>query len=424
MTRFRREDGSRLSRRALLGGAAAGGAAAALSSLGFPAIVKAQAETLRVGHLTPRTGFLGQLGDYGFKASTMAVEEANASGGVLGRRIDLIAEDSVNPGVAVTKVQKLVERDKVLCLLGEISSASALAIAEQANRYKVPYINTGANSDELRGKNCNRYMFHVEGCNTMYTKTIGRWQLSKNLIKGAKWYMLTADYAFGHDLHRVSSRFLSEHGGTVMANDMVPTNTPDYSSYILKIRQAKPDFVYINLAGSDQTTFLKQYREYGLAFPLAGGVMDTVPFWGAGIDSLSGHWQSLWYHGLAVPAAQAFTKRFSDKYGVPPDNQAWGDYVGVKILLQAMAETKSTEGPKWVAYFEKGATFDILKGRRGSFRGWDHQLLQEMYVVKVKDKKDAKDKWDIFEMVEPVPKPSESLELIQPTKQENACNMA
>jgi branched-chain amino acid transport system substrate-binding protein len=68
-------------------------------------------------------------------------------------------------------------------------------------------------------------MFHVEGCNTMYTKTIGRWQLSKNLIKGAKWYMLTADYAFGHDLHRVSSRFLSEHGGTVMANDMVPTNT-------------------------------------------------------------------------------------------------------------------------------------------------------------------------------------------------------
>ncbi|MBF8288042.1 MAG: ABC-type branched-chain amino acid transport system, periplasmic component, ATP binding cassette [Candidatus Rokubacteria bacterium] len=152
--------------------------------------------------------------------------------------------------------------------------------------------------------------------------------------------------------------------------------------------------------------------------------MDTVPFWGAGIDSLSGHWQSLWYHGLAVPAAQAFTKRFSDKYGMPPDNQAWGDYVGVKILLQAMAETKSTEGPKWVAYFEKGATFDILKGRKGSFRDWDHQLLQEMYVVKVKDKKDAKDKWDIFEIVEPVPKPSESLELIQPTKQENACSMA
>jgi branched-chain amino acid transport system substrate-binding protein len=420
----RPDDRTRLSRRALLKTAAAGTGAAALGSLGFPAIVKGQADVLRIGHLTPRTGFLGQLGDYGVKAASLAVEEANAGGGVLGRKVELIAEDSVNPGVAVTKVQKLVERDKVLCLLGEISSASALAIAEQANRYKAPYINTGANSDELRGKNCNRFMFHVEGCNTMYTKTIGLWQKSKGLIKGAKWYMLTADYAFGHDLHRVSSRFLTENGGTVVANDLVPTNTPDYSAYILKIRQAKPDFVYLNLAGTDQTTFLKQYREYNLPFPLAGGVMDTVPFWAAGIDALSGNWQSLWYHGLAVPAAQAFTKRFSDKYGMPPDNQAWGDYVGVKILLQTLAETKSTEGPKWVAHLEKGASFDILKGRRGTFRARDHQLLQEMYVVKVKDKKDARDKWDIFEIVQPVPGANESLEVIQPTQQENPCTMA
>jgi len=420
----RPDDRTRLSRRALLKTAAAGTGAAALGSLGFPAIVKGQADVLRIGHLTPRTGFLGQLGDYGVKAASLAVEEANAGGGVLGRKVELIAEDSVNPGVAVTKVQKLVERDKVLCLLGEISSASALAIAEQANRYKAPYINTGANSDELRGKNCNRFMFHVEGCNTMYTKTIGLWQKSKGLIKGAKWYMLTADYAFGHDLHRVSSRFLTENGGTVVANDLVPTNTPDYSAYILKIRQAKPDFVYLNLAGTDQTTFLKQYREYNLPFPLAGGVMDTVPFWAAGIDALSGNWQSLWYHGLAVPAAQAFTKRFSDKYGMPPDNQAWGDYVGVKILLQTLAETKSTEGLKWVAHLEKGASFDILKGRRGTFRARDHQLLQEMYVVKVKDKKDARDKWDIFEIVQPVPGANESLELIQPTQQENPCTMA
>ena len=74
--------------------------------------------------------------------------------------------------------------------------------------------------------------------------------------------------------------------------------TLDYSAYILKIRNAKPEFVYINLAGVDQTTFLKQYKEYGLDYPIAGGVMDTRPFWAAGIDSLSGHWQSLWYHGL------------------------------------------------------------------------------------------------------------------------------
>jgi len=403
--------------------AIAGGVAVA-SSLGFPVIVRAQQDTLKFGHLTPRTGFLGQLGDYGFKAASMAVDEVNAAGGLLGRKVELIAEDSVNPQTAVTKARKLVERDKILTLIGEINSASALAIGEQVARYRIPFFNTGANSDALRGKNCNRYMFHVEGCNTMYTKTIGAWQKAENKIKGAKWYMLTADYAFGHDLFRVSSRFLKENGGELINNDMVPTNTPDYSAYILKIRQAKPDFVYINLAGVDQTTFLKQYKEYNLPYPLAGGVMDTIPFWAAGIDSISGHWQSLWYHGLNVPAAQTFTKRFWDKNGFPPDNQAWGDYVGVMIVAQAIAETKSTDAMRLVEYLEKGASFDILKARRGMFRAWDHQLLQEMYVVKVKDKAKMKDKWDIFEIVRPVPGPSESLELIQPTKEENSCTMA
>jgi branched-chain amino acid transport system substrate-binding protein len=398
-------------------------AALAAAPLAFPAILRAQSEAIRIGHLTPRTGFLGQVGEYGFRGASLAVDEANAAGGVLGRRIELIAEDSVNPGTAVTKAQKLVERDNAVCLIGEVSSASALAIAQQALRYKIPFFNTGANSDALRGQNCNRYMFHVEGSNTMYTKTIGTWQKDHNLIKGARWYFLTADYAFGHDLYRVSSQYLQDNGGVVLANDMVPTNTADYSAYILKIRSLKPDFVYLNLAGVDQTTFLKQYNEYDLPYLLAGGVMDTVPFWAAGLENLSGHWQSLWYHGLKVPAAQAFTTRFQQKFGTPPDNQAWGDYVGVRIVLQSIAATKTTDAQPIIRHLESGAAFDILKERQGIFRGWDHQLLQEMYVVKVKTKAQSKDKWDIFDLVRAVPGPKESLELIQPTEAENPCKM-
>jgi branched-chain amino acid transport system substrate-binding protein len=407
-----------LSRRRVLKGAAG---TAALGIMGFPAISRAQADIIKIGHLTPLTGFLGQLGVYGQNASKMAVEEINAGGGVLGRKLELVTEDSVNPGVAVTKAQKLIEQDKAIVIIGEISSASCGAIMEQAKRLRTPYFNTGSNSDELRGAKCNRYTFHVEGCNTMYTKTIGEWQKRQGLIKGAKWYMLTADYAFGHDLARVSTRFLQENGGTVVQNDLVPTNTPDYSPYILKIRQANPDFVYVNLAGVDQTTFLKQYKEYGLTFKLAGGVMDTIPFWAAGIDALSGYWQSLWYHGLTNKGAEAFTKVYTAKYGVPPDNQAWGDYMGIRIVAQAMTEAKSTAADKLIEILEKGMKFDLLKNREGSFRDWDHQLLQEMFVVKVKDKAKAKDKWDIFELVEPSPGLTESLELIQPTKAENGC---
>jgi branched-chain amino acid transport system substrate-binding protein len=79
--------------------------AAAIAPLGFPAIVRGQSETIKLGHITPRTGFLGQLGEYGFRGSSLAVEEINASGGVLGRKLEVIAEDSVNPQTAVTKAQ-------------------------------------------------------------------------------------------------------------------------------------------------------------------------------------------------------------------------------------------------------------------------------------------------------------------------------
>src|SRR5260370_39506628 len=146
--------------------------------------------------------------------------------------------------------------------------------------------------------------------------------------------MLTADYAFGHDLARVSTRFLQENGGIVVQNDLVPTNTPDYSPYILKIRQANPDFVYLNLAGVDQTTFLKQFKEYGLPYKLAGGVMDTIPFWAAGIDALSRYWQSLWDHGLTNKGGEGFPQAFSAQVGGPPDHQGRGEYKGVERRAQ------------------------------------------------------------------------------------------
>jgi branched-chain amino acid transport system substrate-binding protein len=176
----------------------------------------------------------------------------------------------------------------------------------------------------------------------------------------------------------VSSRFLQENGGIILGNDLVPTNSTDYSAYILKIRNAKPDFVYICLAGVDQTTFLKQYKEYGLSYPLAGGVMDTIPFWAAGIDSLSGHWQSLWYHGLTVPQSVAFTRKFTASSAIRPTTRA-GDYVAAKMLTQAIVDTKSTDNAKLISTLKRRVVRHP-QGAKGMFRKWDHQLLQEMCV--------------------------------------------
>src|SRR5215831_7387200 len=301
-----------LSRRRLLSGA---GAAGALTITGFPAISYAQADAIKIGHLTPRTGFLGTLGEFAVQAVDLSVEEINASGGVMGRKIDLIKEDSVNPQTASTKAERMVERDKVACIVGEISSASGLAISQVADRTKTLFINTGCNSDELRGKGCKRYMFHIESQNSMYVKTAGRSLLAQGLVKDKKWFSLTADYAFGHDLLRVAKRFMEANGGNFAADKLVPTDVTDFSPLLLEIRNAKPDLVISNLAGNQITNFLKQYTEFGLSFPVAGFGFDTALAWGAGKGNFLGTWPVVWHHLIDTPATKKFVADFSKRYG-------------------------------------------------------------------------------------------------------------
>ena len=399
------------------------GAAAALGTLGFPAIVRSQAETVRIGHLTPRTGFLGPLGEYAVMGVTLAVEEINAAGGINGRKIELIAEDSVNPQTASTKAERLIERDKVVAIIGEISSASGLAIAQIAQRNRILFFNTGCNSDELRGKSCNRYMFHTEAANSMYVAAEGQALMRAGMVKGKKWYSLTADYAFGHDLLRVAKRFMAANGGEFAADELVPTDVADFSPYLLKIRNAKPDLVISNLAGNQITNFMKQYMEYGLPFPVAGFGFDTAVAWGAGKGNVLGTWPLVWDSQVKTPSSQRFVDAFVKKYGKPPENQAWGDYLSTKHVAQAMNDIKSTDSTKVVEHLEKGAKFDILKTREGYYRDWDHQLMQQMYTLTFKPVAEVKDKWDLFTLSAPVPAADQSLEVLAPTKTENSCTM-
>jgi len=408
------------SRRQLL---QAGSAAGALALLGLPAIVNAQSDKIRIGHLTPLTGFLGPLGEYGTMGIKLAVDEVNKAGGINGRQVELISEDSVNPATAASKAQRMFERDGVMCLLGEINSASGLAISQVALRNKKIFINTGGNSDELRGKSCNKFMFHVECANSMYVNTLGRALLQQGMVKGKSWYFLTADYAFGHDLTRVASRFLAAQGGKIAGEDKVPTDATDYSAYMLKIRQAKPDIVISNLAGTQITSFMKQYSEYGLPFPIAGFGFDTALAWGAGADNFLGTWPVPWHHDVDSPTSKAFVAEFIKRHGKPPENQAWGDYTVMKMMAQAMNDLKSTDSMKVIEHFEKGAQFDIMKGRPGYFRSWDHQLMQQMYTLTPKKKGAARDKWDFLQLGATVPNANESLEIIAPTREENPCNI-
>ena len=400
-----------ISRRALMKGAAG-----SALLVGMPAISRAQSDAIKIGHLTPRTGFLGPLGDFAVQGVQLAAEEINAAGGVNGRKIDLVLEDSVNPQTASAKAERLVERDKVAMLIGEISSASGLAIGQVAKRTKTVFINTGCNSDALRGSDCNQYMFHIEAANSMYVQAVGQYLLKENMVKGKKWYSLTADYAFGHDLLKVAKRFMEGNGGQFAADELVPTDASDFSPFLLKIRQARPDLVVSNLAGNQITNFLKQYSEYGLPFPVAGFGFDTAVAWGLGKGNFSGLWPLVWHHLIDTPTSKNYIAAFQKKYNKLPENQSWGDYFSLKIVAQSMAETKSTDPIKLAEHLRKGAKFDIGKAREGYFRAYDNQMMMEMYAVRAKEAAKMKDQWDIYEALGTVPGAGDDLEAIAPPK--------
>ena len=410
---------SRSRRNVLQGGAAMAGAYA----LGFPAIARGQADKIRIGHLTPLTGFLGALGDYAVLGLRMAEEEINKAGGVMGRQLEIISEDSINPATAATKAQRMLERDGATVLMGEISSASALTIAQVAARNKRLFMSIGARSDVLRGKNCIKYTVHVDIPNTVMVNAVGKALLRDNMVKGKKFFSLTADYVFGHDLLGAAKAFFAANQGNLIGDELVATDVTDFSPYLLKIRQARPDMVCSNLAGNQVTNLIKQYAEYGLPFPIVGFNLNTADAWAAGEGNLSGTWPTVWNHYLDTPGSKAFVAAFTRKHNKPPENHAWIEYVSLKMMAQAMNETKSTDTDKLVAYFETEAQFDILKGRKGYFRSWDHQLMQEAYPFTVKQKGKAKDKWDFLELGAAIPGTNEPLDVIVTKKEQNSCVM-
>jgi branched-chain amino acid transport system substrate-binding protein len=411
---------SRISRRTLL---RSGTALAGACSIGFPAIVRAQADKIKIGHLTPLTGFLGALGGYAQLGIRMAAEEINAAGGVMGRPLEVMSEDSVNPATAATKAQRMLDQDGAAVLMGEINSASALTIMQVADRNKRLYMQIGARSDALRGKNCSRYTFHVDIPSTVMVNAVGKALVRDNMMKDKKFFTLTADYIFGHDLARAAKSFFDTNGGKLIGDELVATDVTDFSPYLLKIRQARPDVVCSNLAGNQVTNLVKQYAEFGLPYPIVGFNLNTADAWAAGDGNLSGTWPTVWYHTLDVPASKTFVANFIKKNGKPPENHAWIEYVSLQMMAQAMAETKSTDTDRLIAYFEKEAQFDILKDRKAYFRNWDHQLMQEAYPFTVKAAGQAKDKWDTLALGAAIPGARESLESIALTKEQNPCSM-
>jgi branched-chain amino acid transport system substrate-binding protein len=277
---------------------------------------------------------------------------------------------------------------------------------------------SGPNATEITGKNCNKYTFRVDLPNKVTVQSV--YPLLKE--RGKKWYFVVASYAWGIDAYEQMKDVLVKDGGTVVGYDQAPLGTTDFSSYLLKVRQAKPDVVFVGLGGTDLTNFLKQMHEIGLTkqMALSAPIVNDTDLWSAGPDAAFGTYPKIWnYTGAHLSKKGAdFAATFEKKYGQPPESEGWQDWFATTAILTAIKETKSTDSSKLVAFLEEHK-FDGYKDAPIGFRNFDHQLVQPLLVAEVKDK--ITDKHDYFDIKSEYPKDPSQLEAAYGTKAEIGC---
>ena len=241
--------------------------------LGAPVFIpkrSAAAETLNIGVNEELTGVYAYPAKNEVRGMTMAVDDWNKKGGVLGQQIKLLVEDNANnPGTAVEKARKQFEVDKVPVLIGTLNSAVSQAVSNVAYQAGKPFLVSGGHTDTVTGSQCHWTTFRT--CHSTWAETHAT-GLSISKKFGKKWYYITPDYAFGHSLLDGYSAMEKQLGIQVVGSDLTPLGTTDFSAYLTKVLAAKPDCLIIMVQGDDQINCLKQANssEFSNAFRLPG----------------------------------------------------------------------------------------------------------------------------------------------------------
>jgi branched-chain amino acid transport system substrate-binding protein len=401
-------------RRTLLGGAAMLGA----GGLAMPFIRRAHAEDpIRIGLLLAKTGDIAPQTEYLANGSFLALAERGNK--ILGRPAELVWLDEPSPQGAQQNMQKLAQEQKVVAILGGALSSSALAEEATAPSLKTPLLIQNAAATDITGKNCNKFTFRLNTPVAVQARMFAPFALTY----GKKWYFLTASYAFGQDIKNSFHDLLLKAGGTVVGGDEVPLNTPDYSSFILKIRQAQPDVVLGGVPAGDLSTFLKQWNELGMKgkIPVCEIAIGDTDIWAVGPEAATGTFTSLWWYKNPAnpPDEQKFAADYLAKYGKPAADKAWMGWLMSRSLFESIELAKSTDPLAIVDGLEhwKGGS-DANPYR---YRPSDHQLLLRNLVVQVKDK--ITDKWDYFDVKAEVPTNVADLDAVFGTSDQTGCHM-
>ncbi len=295
------------------------------------------------GDLTGQTASFGKSTKNGVE---LAFEEINKAGGVNGRKLVMVVEDSQGqPAIAKTVMSKLVNQDKVVAVLGEVASSNSLAAAPVAQEAKIPMITPSSTNPKVTevGDYVSRVCFIDPFQGSVMAK------FAANSLK-AKTAAVLGDV--NSDYSKGLTQFFEEEfvklGGKVVAKEAYTQTDPDFKGQLTKIRDLKPDVIYIPGYYGQVGIIAKQARELGMNMPLLGGDgWDSPDLWKLGGASLKNAYISNHYAAEnPAPEIQNFVKTYQAKFGEVPDSLAALAYDAAKVLADAIKRAGGTDSAK------------------------------------------------------------------------------
>jgi branched-chain amino acid transport system substrate-binding protein len=389
--------------------------------VGAPFVVKALGEQpVKLGLVDPLTGIFSALAQSEVAGAKYATAEINNNGGILGREVELLVEDSANDiGIGMQKTRKLIDRDRVNAIFGDVNSGIAYAMSRLTSEKKVLHIVPGGHTDPITGTNCKWNVFRV--CNTT---SMDANAVTSELVKkfGMKWFFVTPDYAYGHTLQDAFVKALTKLGGSY-EGAMVPIDNADFAPILLKAKAYKPNLLLNNMGGLTQITCMKQFTHLGLQkeMGLGGALFELESIKNCPPEAQAGWWNmEWWWNQPDLPAVVKFVADYrAANNNATPSARAWFGYVSVHSVRLAAEKAKSLEAPKLAAAME-GMELPpevALQPGKVFYRKGDHELMPNIFFGEVHPPKDVPD--DAFTVSALVPG-----EKAAGTVEETGCKMA
>ncbi len=379
---------SRLSRSSFVRSSTA--AAVAGATIGIPTFlprIGEAADTVKIGLVEPSTLVYAAEGENEIRGFQMAADMWNAHGGILGRKIELSIEDDANdPGVGAQKARKLIDQDKVVALAGTVNSAVSLSVSGAANSAGVLFIDSGGHTDDVTGKDCKWNTFRTCHSTWMETHATG-FSLAKKF--GKRFHFITPDYAFGHSLETGYRDVLRQIGGTVTGSDLVPLGTTDFSPYLTKVLDGKPNVLLVLVAGADFVNCMKQIDSFGLSkkVGIGGPQAELEAVLALPKEARVGYFGVEWYYKSDKvlghsKLAHDFVRDYQKRFNAPPTARSAFGYITMDRLAATMNAVKSTDSVK-VAHGLENTKFSSIFEGTAYFRKEDHQLMWPMWVGEI-----------------------------------------